>query len=101
MSPEVFPENGIIGFADLPALDADACYRSWTNWIDQGALTMNLRSFEKVNLSAASIRSNTSSESLMLFTRSYQFLIPRESATGFQQMAECGTHAAKRSGRSK
>jgi len=28
---------------------------------------MNLRSFEKVNLRAASIRSNTSSESLMLF----------------------------------
>lgn len=39
----------------------------------QAALTMNLRSFEKVNLRAASIRSNESSESLMLFMRTYQF----------------------------
>jgi len=39
---------------------------------------MNLRSLEKVNLKAASIRSNESSESLMLFIRTYQLLIPFE-----------------------
>jgi len=39
---------------------------------------MNLRSLEKVNLRAASIRSNGSSESLMLFIKAYQLLIPCE-----------------------
>ena len=37
---------------------------------------MNLRSFEKVNLRAASIRSKESSESLILFVRIYQLTIP-------------------------
>lgn len=36
---------------------------------------MNLRSFEKVNLRAASIRSNETSESLMLFVKTYKPLI--------------------------
>ena len=43
---------------------------------------MNLRSFENVNLRAASIRSNESSESLMLVVKTYQFLIPFQRQLG-------------------
>ena len=67
MGPKMLPENGVIRFADFPALEVEVGYRRRPQNTDGRGLTMNLRSFEKANLRAASIRSNESSESLMLF----------------------------------
>ena len=63
---------------------------------------MNLRSLEKANLRAASIRSKGSSESLILcFFLEHISFRSLSNMTQFLQMTERGTHAAKRSGRSK
>lgn len=67
VSSEMLPENRIVGFADFPALRVEWRLLPIVASSQWAALTMNLRSFEKVNLRAASIRSNGSSESLMLF----------------------------------
>lgn len=62
-------KNGIVGLADLAALEIETGYRRQPHEIQRAALTRNLRSLEKLNLRAASMRSNESSESLMLFIR--------------------------------
>ena len=78
MGPEMLPKNGIVGLADLPALEIETGYRRQPHEVQRAALTRNLRSLEKLNLRAASMRSNESSESLMLFIITHQPLIPFE-----------------------
>jgi len=97
----MLPENGIVGLADLAALEIETGYRRQPHKVQRAALTRNLRSLEKLNLRAASIRSNESSESLMLFIRTHQLLIPFECDPVSADDRESETHAAKRSGRSK
>jgi hypothetical protein len=75
MGPEMLAKNRIIGFADLSALEVEGGHCRSQRSVKYAALTINLRSFEKVNLRTASMRSNESSESLMLFIGTRQPLI--------------------------
>ena len=59
-------QDRIVGLADLSMLRREWMMKNETSLIGQGERTMNLRSLDKTNLSTASIRSNGSSESLIL-----------------------------------
>jgi hypothetical protein len=73
VSPEMLPKNRIVGLADFPTLEVEReGYCRSPREVNGLRLTMNLRSFEKANLRAASIRSNESSESLILFVGTHQ-----------------------------